>query len=79
MGACFSDEKGKSSTDWKWQSSKSRKGRGKTVTPVLGTPLTNTKKGEINRFSHSSSETIIIYMVAFNNLISWWDGMYLYI
>lgn len=63
MGACFSDEKGKSSTDWKWQSSKSRKGRGKTVTPVLGTPLTNTKKGEINRFSHSSSETIIHNLV----------------
>lgn len=63
MGACFSGEKGKSCTDGKCQSSKSRKGRGKTVTPVLGTPLTNTKKGEINRFSHSSEETTIHNLV----------------
>jgi hypothetical protein len=56
MGACFSVEKGKFSTDGKCQSLKSRKGRGKTVTPVPGTPLTNTKKGEINRFRHCSAE-----------------------
>lgn len=56
MGACFSVEESKSSTDGKCQSSKLKKGRGKTVTPVPGAPLTNTKKEEANGFKHSSAE-----------------------
>lgn len=59
MGNCVSPHKRKQKIKDKNQSSKSRKGRGKTVSPVPGAPHTTINKEQINGFRHSSAETTI--------------------
>lgn len=74
MGNCISPHKRKQKIKDKNQSSKSRKGWVKTVSPVPGAPHSTINKEQINGFRYSSAETTINNLVHMGSEMSTTNG-----